>query len=90
MKLHHCVAAALWHLYDTAGPEEAVDDVQMAFTGMFRVYSPTLQAVTEGLTIWNICDYLSRLEEYFPRSHALHARIDQALRENVSGSPGST
>jgi len=57
------VGAILWDLFDRSSDQESVD---LKFTDLFGVFSPTLQTLLDGNKIPNVEDYLSRLGKNHP------------------------
>jgi hypothetical protein len=72
------VGCILWDLYD--GGKEAGDTVQVPFSELYRIYSPTLATLANGPVIPSIEDFLGRLKKNRPD---LRARIDAVYKKNL-------
>ena len=84
--IEYNVGCMLWDIFDVPGDTVRVrrrtvarDTVVLPLREMFRVYSPTLEAIPNGPVISSIADYLSRLENNNP---SLRARIERARTLN--------
>jgi len=82
--IEYNVGCLLWDLLDVPsdGPtpgRPGLDNVILPLSELFRVYSPTLTAITNGPVISTVGDYLSRLVTNNP---SLIARIDRVRQLN--------
>jgi hypothetical protein len=72
--IEYFVGCCLWDLYDAGGEDAA----QISFRELFRVYSPTLQTLTDGPVLNGIDDYLQRLKQNNP------AKADQIEKVRIA------
>jgi hypothetical protein len=85
-----CVAAALWDLFDPISQESdglLLDRVRLPFADLFRVYSPSMQVLTNGLVISSIYNFARMLTSNYRNNVLLTARIDEVLARNVGPIP---
>ncbi len=57
------------------------------FADLFRVYSPSLQVLTNGPVVSSIYDFADRLKSSNPRNRRLATQIDEVLVRNVGPKP---
>lgn len=63
------------------------DLAEIAFSEMFRVYSPTLQTIPNGPVVSSVWDFADRLKKNNQDDPVLVAAIDQAVLSNVGQRP---
>ena len=74
------VGCTLWDLFDKV--QDGADSVTLSFADLYRVYSPSLQLLTNGPFIPNLPEYLKRLKANHP---ALATAIDAVNTQNTVG-----
>ncbi|MBI3267998.1 MAG: hypothetical protein HYZ53_03175 [Planctomycetes bacterium] len=74
------VGATLWDLFDSVQDTDGHDRVSLAFRELFRVFSPSLQLLTNGPIVFDLNDYLSRLSNNNP---GLSVRIERLRLHNL-------
>lgn len=66
-KIEYNVGCTLWDLFDTVRSGSEVDGMAVAFSELFKVYSPTMATITAPPLITDIDDYLTRFVKNNPK-----------------------
>lgn len=98
-KVEYCVGSCLWDLFDTAGTRliktrfgpikirDQDESLTIAFSEIFRVYSPTLETIFFGPWISNVWDFLERIKANNSDNATLVGLIDEVALKNVGVRP---
>jgi len=75
-----------WQYFRGAGAKKSQSE-SLPFADLFRVYSPSLQVLTNGPVVSSIYDFADRLKSSNPRNRRLATQIDEVLVRNVGPKP---
>lgn len=98
-KIEYCVGSCLWDLFDSSRVRlintrfgrrrirERDELATIAFSEIFRVYSPSLQTIFNGPWISSIWDFVDRIKKNNADNPTLVGLIDEVTLKNVGDRP---